>query len=133
MLAVDGKQEAAATRLGGERQLARGDEALLVRQRKRDTLLERPEGRPDAGEPDDRVEDDVGLAPFEELDRIAAHLRVSDAVFLGQRVERRRPRLERAELELRVGADDVDRLPADRPGCAEDRDACHAARMPERP
>ena len=34
----------------------------------------------DAGEADDRVEDDVRLAPLEQLDRVAADLDVLDAV-----------------------------------------------------
>ena len=45
-----------------ERELAGGDEALLVRERERDAALERPERRAEAGEADDRVQDDVRLA-----------------------------------------------------------------------
>jgi hypothetical protein len=82
VLAVHGGA-ASPTSCAATRELARRDEALLVRERERDTLLERPERRPDAGEPDDRVEDDVGLAALEQLERIAADLRVLDAVFLG--------------------------------------------------
>ena len=46
-----------------ERKLAGGDEALLVREREVDAVLERPERRVNPGEADDGVEDDVRLAP----------------------------------------------------------------------
>ena len=64
---------------------------------------------------------------------IAADLGVLDGMLGGELVERRRAGLERAQLELGVRGDDLDRLPADRPRRTEDRDAFHAARMPERP
>ena len=88
-------------------------------------MLERPERRADAGEADDRVEDDVRLAPLEELDGVAADLGVLDAVLGRELVERRRARLQRAELELGMRRDDLDRLAADRAGRAEKRDASH--------
>ena len=79
MLAVDRQKHTAAARLRGKGQLAGGDEAFLVRQRQCHAALECPEGRADAGEADDRVEDDVRLAPLEELDRVAADLDVLDS------------------------------------------------------
>ena len=45
MLAVDRQQQASPTLARGERELAGGDEALLVRERERDAALERPERR----------------------------------------------------------------------------------------
>ena len=48
MLAVDGEQRAAAAALGGEGELAGRDEALLVREREVDAVLERPERRADS-------------------------------------------------------------------------------------
>ena len=59
VLAVDGEQQPPAPRPRGDRELAGSDEALLVRERERDAVLERPERR--AGRPRTRrrVEDDV--------------------------------------------------------------------------
>ena len=79
----------------------------------------------DAGEADHRVQDDVRRAPLEQRDGIAADLDVLDAVLRRERVERRRAGLQRAQLELGMRGDDVDRLPADRSGRAEQGDASH--------
>jgi hypothetical protein len=76
VLAVDGKQSAAAAHLRGEREVARGDEALLVRKREVDAALERPQRRRKPGEPDDRVQHEVRLRPVEQLREVAADLRV---------------------------------------------------------
>ena len=51
------------------------DEALLVRERERDAVFERPHRRYETREAERRVEDDVGLGTLEELGRIAADLR----------------------------------------------------------
>src|SRR5436853_6140236 len=67
MLAVDRQDATAAASLRCERELARRDEALLVRKRKVGAVLERPQRRVHPGEADDRVEDDVGLRTVEEL------------------------------------------------------------------
>ena len=80
VLAVDRQQQAAAAAMGGDGELAGRDEALLVRERERDAALERPQRRLDAGEADDRVEDDVRLAGVEERGGGAADLDVLDAV-----------------------------------------------------
>ena len=122
MLAVDRQDPASAPLLRGERELAGGDEALLVREREIDAALERPERRVDSREADDGVEDDVGLGAVEQLGEIAADLlqRRVDVV------ERRRAGRSGAELELGVRLDDLDRLAADRPGRAEQRDPLHA-------
>ena len=99
VLAVHRKDPAAAARRRGEREVAAGDEALLVREREVDAVLERPQRRVDAGEADDGVEDDVGLRLLEQLDEVAADL-------LQRRVhavQRRRARGDRAELQLRDG------------------------------
>ena len=80
VLGVDRQQEASAPLPRRQRELAGGDEALLVRERQRDAALERPQRRADAGEADDRVQDDVRLCGFEQFRDIAADLRVLDAV-----------------------------------------------------
>ena len=59
-------------RLRLEREVAAGDEALLVRKREPEPSLERPERRAQSGEADDRVQHDVRLGPLEQLDRVAA-------------------------------------------------------------
>ena len=61
----------------------------------------------------------------------AADLDVLDAVRGRELVERLRAGHERAELELGVALDDVDRLAADRAGCTEEGDAFHACRVPD--
>ena len=69
VLAVDRQEQASPTLLRGEGELAGGDEALLVRERERDAVLERPECRPDARESDDGVQDDVGNAALQQVER----------------------------------------------------------------
>ena len=133
MLGVDRQQQASAPLLRGERELAGGDEALLVRQRERDAALERPQGRTDSGEADDGVQDDVRLRGVEQLRQVAADLRVRDAVLRGERAEIGRARGKSAELELGVPLDDLDRLPADRAGGAEQRDSFHGDSVPYAP
>ena len=125
MLAVDGEQQPSAPASGGDRELACGDKALLVRERERHAVLERPERRANAREADDRVEDDVRRRPLEELDRVTADLHVLDAVLRGERVQRRRAGLQRAQLEVGVRGDDLDGLTTDRAGCSEQGDALH--------
>ncbi len=66
-----------------------------------------------------------GSHRFEELDRVAADLGVLDAVLGRKAVERRRARLQGAQLELGMRRDDLDRLAADRAGRAEKRHASH--------
>ena len=122
MLRVHGEQQASSPLLGGERELARGDEALLVREREVDAGLERPERGRQACEADDGVEDDVRLGALEQLGEIAADL-----------CQRRQPvHGLRAgggcdELELRVRGDDLECLAADRARGSEERDSLHAA------
>ena len=65
VLGVDREQAPSPAPPGGHREVAAGDEALLVREREVDAALEGPEGRRQAGEADDRVEDDVRLGPVE--------------------------------------------------------------------
>ena len=125
VLAVDGQQEPPTPRLGGDRELAGGDEALLVCERERDPRLERPERRLDAREPDDGVQHDVGLAPLEERHGVAADLHVLDVVVGSEVVKWRRAGLECAEGEIGVGRDDLHRLAADRAGGPQERDTSH--------
>ena len=121
VLAVDREDPAAPPFAGGERQLTGGDEALLVREREVDALLERPERRVDSGEADDRVEDDVGLRALEQVGQVAADLlqRRIDVV------ERRGAGRRCAELEVRMRLDDLDCLATDRARCSEQRDPFH--------
>ncbi len=74
MLGVDRQHAAAAAGHCGERQLAGRDEALLVREREIDAVLERPERGVDAGEADDGIQHDVRLRALEELGQVAADL-----------------------------------------------------------
>ena len=62
VLAVDRQERASPLPPGRQCEVAGGDEALLVRQGERDSVLERPERRADACEADDGVEHEVGLA-----------------------------------------------------------------------
>ena len=62
-----GQEPPPSPRLRGERELAGGHEALLVREREVDAALERPERDRQPGESDDGVEHDVGLGPLEQL------------------------------------------------------------------
>jgi hypothetical protein len=91
VLAVHGQDPAAAPLARGERELPGGDEALLVREREVDAVPERPQRRVDAGEADDRVEDDIGLRAFEELGEVAADL-LQRRVDVVERTRRRRAR-----------------------------------------
>ena len=109
VLAVDRQQQPSAPRPRVAGELACGDEALLVRERERDAALERPERRVDAGEADDRVEDDVRLGLLEHLGRIAA-----DLSHRREAVDRRRARGRGDQLEIRIRRDDLERLASDR-------------------
>ena len=80
MLAVDGKEAAAAAPPRLDRELAAGTQALLGRERQVDTVLERPERGREALEADDRVQDDVRPGAVEQLGDVAADLNVLDAV-----------------------------------------------------
>ena len=84
-------------------------------------MLERPQRRVHAGESDDCVEDDVGLCTIQELGQVAADLleRRVDVV------ERRGAGRGGAQLQVRVRRDDLERLPPDRAGGAEEGDALH--------
>ena len=117
VLAVDRQQPASSPLPRRERELAGGDEALLVREREVDAALERPERHRQPGEADDRVEHDVGLGALEQLGQVAADL--------GQRrepVDGRRAGCGGDELELGMRVDDLDGLPADRAGGADEGD-----------
>ena len=119
---------AAASRVGCEREVAGGDKALLVRERERDAVLERPHRRREPGEAEGCVQDDVGPGPLEQLRRVTADL--------GQRrepVDRRRAGRCGDELELRARRDHLERLAADRAGRAEQRDAPHAGQCAPSP
>ena len=97
VLAVDREQQPPTPLPRGEREVAGGDEALLVRERERHAALERPERRADPGEADDRVQHEVRLGRLEQLGEVAADLDVLDA-------ERRRELVER----LRAGCEGAD-------------------------
>ena len=61
---------------------------------------------------------------------VAADLRVRDGVLRGESREVGDPDERAHELELRVPLHDLDRLPADRAGGAEQRDSLHADSVP---
>ena len=120
VLGVHGEQPPSSPLPGRHGQVAARDQALLVRKREVDAPLQRPEGRREAGEAHDRVEDDVGLGAVEQVGRIASHL--------GQRreaVDRGRARGGRDELQPRVAVDDLARLAPDRACRAQEGDALH--------
>ena len=75
-----------------------------------------------------------GSDALEQLGQVAADLRVRRRRARPRaRVEVGRSRRESAELELGVPLDDLDRLPADRAGGAEQRDSLHGHSVPEAP
>ena len=125
VLAVDRDQLAPAARARLERELAGGDEALLVRERERDAVLERPHRRREPGEADDGVQHDVRLGPLEQLGRVASGLRQRR-----EPVDRRRPGRRGDELELGMRVDHLDRLAPDRAGRAEQGDPLHPFSVP---
>ena len=120
VLAVHRQEEPSPALACRQRELAGGDEALLVRERERDAAFERPQRRRKAREAHDGVQHDVGLGALEELRQVPADLRQRR-----EAVDRLRPRRRRDELEPGVRLDDLERLPADRTGCSEERDARH--------
>ena len=130
VLRVDGQQSSSTPLLRGEGERSGGDKALLVRKRERDAALERPERRADAGEADDSVQDDVRLRGLQQPCHVTADLRVRDAVLPRQRGQIGRARCESTELELGVPLHDLDRLPADRAGGAEQRYPLHGHSVP---
>src|SRR6185503_13320989 len=104
----------------GRRELAAGDQALLVREREVDPVLERPERSGQPREADDGVEHNVGLGLLQKLSEVTA-----DLGEWGEALDVLRARRGGHELELGMGADDLQRLVADRPGRSEERDALH--------
>ncbi len=130
VLGVDRQQQASSPLPRLQRQGAGGDEALLVRERERDPALERPQGCADPGEADHRIQDDVRRRGLEQLREVAADLRVRDGLLRGERGEVGRPGGKSAQLELRVPLHDLDRLPANRAGGAEQRDSFHGHSVP---
>src|SRR4029077_17281366 len=109
----------------------RSDEALLVRKREGDPVLQRPERRVDAREADDRVQDEVGLRSLEQLDDVATDLEVLDAEARRDLVERLRAGRQRTQRELGIRGDDLERLAPDGSGRSEQGDAslAHVRRL----
>ena len=128
VLAVHREQSAAAAAVRRGRQVAGGDEALLVGKCQINSMLERPERGVDAGEPDDGVEHHVRLGRVEQLGEVAARLVVLDAAGLRERAHVGRAGGEGAKLEVRVRVGDLERLAPDRPRRAEERDSLHLLR-----
>ena len=122
MLAVDGKQEPSTPLPGREREVAGRDEALLVRERERDTVLERPQGGAYSGEAR-RPRSARDRAPrlpgswsgHRRLGCVEPHGGLRDPPAAASRSEC-------DDLEVRVGIDDLQRLPTDRTGGPEQRD-----------
>ena len=96
-----GQQQPSAPLPRAEREIAGRDEALLVRERERDAVLERPQRRADACEADDGVQDEVGLGRVEQLGEVASDLDVLDAE-TPQR--RRRAAASRTRARTRVSS-----------------------------
>ena len=122
MLAVDREEKPFTPLPGGDGEVARGDEALLVRERERDAALERPERSADASEADDRVQHEIWLGGFEDLGEVATDLHVFDPVSRREIAQWLRAGGEGDELEIRVRIDDLERLPPDRARGPEQRD-----------
>jgi hypothetical protein len=127
VLAVDRQEQAAPAPLRLPGEVAGRDEALLVRERERDAVLECPERRVDAGEAYDRIQDDIRPGHLEQRNRVAADLHVLDAEPGRERVERRRAGRERDESQVGVRPHDLDGLAADRARRAEQGDPSHRA------
>ena len=123
VLAVDRQDPPSSPLLRGERERAGGNETLLVGQSEVDPALERLQCRREAGESHDGVQNDVRLARPDELvqGRVAADRHVPDAVVACDppRFVRLRAYGHRTELELGVGAHDLECLRADRPSGPE--------------
>ena len=90
VLAVHGQQKPFAATPGVESEISGRDEALLVRERERDPVVERPKRGAHSCEADDGIQDDVGLGALEELRDVASNLRVLDAELRGEHIERLR-------------------------------------------
>ena len=127
VLAVDRQQQASSPLLRREGELAGRDQALLVGERERDPVLERPERRGQAGETDDRVQHDVRLGAVEQLGQVAADLRQRR-----EPVDRLRARGRRHQLELRLRLDDLERLAADGAGGPQEGDPRHLLEVYDR-
>src|SRR5690242_17317539 len=125
VLAVDRDQRPSPALPRAERELPGGDETLLVRERERDAVLERPHRSRQPREAQRRVEDDVRLGALQKLGRVAAHLRERR-----EAVDRGRAGCGGHELERSVAGDDLDRLPPDRPSGTEKRDPRHGHSVP---
>jgi hypothetical protein len=128
MLRVDRQDAALPLLRGGNGEVPRDDEALLVREREVDATLERPHRRRKACKSDDGVQDDVRLGPLEQLGQIPSNLRDR-----GDAVDRLGARCGGDELEVRVGLDDLERLRPNRSCGPQQGDALHAIQCRERP
>ena len=132
VLAVDGQEQPSSPLPRGDGEIACRDEALLVRERERHAVLERPQRRPDAREADDGVQHEVGLRCVEKLAEIAASdLTCSTPSSRCEVVERLRPRCEGAHGELGIRRDHLERLPPDGSGRPEQGDSslAHGRRL----
>ena len=125
VLTVDRDQRSAPALTRREREVARSDEALLVGERERDAVLERPHRPGQAGKAEGRVQDDVRLRALQERRRVAAHLRQRS-----EPVDRCRAGCGGHELERRVAGDHLDRLAPDRSGGTEERNPRHGHSVP---
>ncbi len=112
-----------------ERELAGGNEALLVRERERHAALERPERRWEAREADDGVQDDVRLGQVEQRREIAADLDMAHSALGGQPVESVEPDASAHTSSSSLRVDDLERLAPDRARGAEDRDSLHRPKL----
>ena len=127
VLAVDGQQQPSAPLPRAQRELAGRDEALLVRERERRRRARAPTGsrrsrRSRRRRSGRRPARPPRAAPSGRR-RPARVRRRARRPARSRSVE---PEASATELELWMRADDLDRLPADRAGRAEQRDSLHA-------
>ncbi len=140
VLAVDRHQLGARRRPQRLHDRAGRDQALLVRQRQPLALAQRGDRHRQTGEADDRVDDDVGV--LDEVGEVVDDRRIGQGggdlgppgriadrddtrmqlLGLGDEGLDRRADAQPDDLVARFGADDVDRLRADRTGRAGDGD-----------
>ena len=132
MLGVDRQQPRPGLGGGGQHERPARDQRLLVGERQVGAGAERGQRGVEARGADDRVQHDVGVALLDEADnRVGAVLGGDadplDAVQRGRGAEGIAVPAsgERHDLQLGIVGADGQRLGADRPGGAEDRDPLH--------
>ena len=125
VLAVDRDQRSSPALAGRQRELTRRDEALLVRERERDAVLERPHRRREPGEAD------VAFRTMSGSARSSSSVGSPPTCVSGARPSIDfEPERGGDELQRGVAGDHFDRLAPDRPGGTEERDSRHGNSVP---